>query len=99
MNQPIDPVLIRVWKGHDRDVFALFPVLPADNAGNLCTSYQHIGQHAAADYGLCIRNSRPASKVEAADLLAELRGIGYNPRPIKRATPTMHHACRDLARA
>jgi hypothetical protein len=98
MSKPIDPVVIRVWKGDDSDVFALFPVLPADNAGNLCTSYQHVGQHAAADYGLCIRNSRPARKAEAVDLLAELRRIGYNPRPIKRASPAMHRACRELAR-
>ena len=98
MSSTFDPVVICVWKGDDSDVFALFPVLPADNYGNLCTSYQHVGQHSAADYRLCIRNSRPASKVEAADLLAELRGIGYNPRTIKRASPAMHRACRELAR-
>ena len=62
MSSTFDPVVIRVWKGDDSDVFALFPVLPADNAGNLCTSYQHVGQHGAADYGHCIRNSRPAKK-------------------------------------
>jgi hypothetical protein len=99
MSKPIDPVVIRVWKGDDSDVFALFPVLPADNYGYLCTSYQHIGQHSAADYRLCIRNSRPARKAEAADLLAELRAIGYHPRPIKRASPAMHRACRELATA
>jgi hypothetical protein len=98
MSKPIDPVVIRVWKGDDSDVFALFPVLPADNAGYLCTSYQHIGQHGAADYGHCVRNSRPAKEAEAADLLAELRSIGYNPRPIKRATPAMRRACRELAK-
>jgi hypothetical protein len=27
MSKPIDPVVIRVWKGDDSDVFALFPVL------------------------------------------------------------------------
>ena len=99
MSKPIDPVVIRVWKGDDSDVFALFPVLPADNYGDLCTSYQHIGQHGAADYRLCIRKSRPATAAEAADLLAELRGIGYNPRTIKRATPAMHRACRELGNA
>ena len=98
MSSTFDPVVICVWKGDDSDVFALFPVLPADNYGNLCTSYQHVGQHSAADYRLCIRNSRPAREAEAADLLAELRGIGYNPRTIKRASPAMHRACRELAR-
>jgi hypothetical protein len=99
MRKPIDPVVIRVWKGDDSDVFALFPVLPADNYGCFCTSYQHVGQHATADYGLCIRASRPASKAEMADLLAELRRIGYNPQPIKRATRAMHNARMRLASA
>ena len=95
--KPTDPVMIRVWKGDDTDVFALFPVLPSDNDGYLCTCYQQIGQHSAADYRLCIRKSRPASKAEAADLLTELRRIGYNPRVYKRATPAMHKARRALA--
>jgi hypothetical protein len=78
-----DPVMIRVWKGDDNDVFALFPTIPAHD--HYVTSYQRVGQHAAADYGLCIRNSRPATETEAAPLLAELRAIGYIPRLIKRA--------------
>ena len=95
--KPIDPVMIRVWKGNDTDVFALFPVLPSDNDGYLCTCYQHVGQHGAADYRLCIRKSRPASKAEAADLLTELKRIGYNPQVCKRVTHAMHNARRALA--
>lgn len=95
--KPIDPVMIRIWRSDKSDVFALFPVLPSDNYGDLCTCYQHVGQHGAADYRLCIRKSRPASKAEAADLLTELRRIGYNPRVYKRATPSMHNARRALA--
>ena len=60
-------------------MFALFPADPADNYGYLCTSYQHIGQHCGADYDLCIRASRPATRREAAPLLTELRRIGYRP--------------------
>ena len=45
------------WK----EPFALFPELPADNYGNYCDSYQHVGQHCAADYHGCIANSDPAS--------------------------------------
>jgi len=90
MRKPIDPVVIRVWKDDSSDVFALFPVLPADNYGCFCTSYQHVGQHATADYGLCIRASRPASKAEMADLLAELRRIGYRPRVLQRASRRHH---------
>ena len=97
MSQPIDLVVIRVWKGDDADVFALFPALPADDAGYLCTSYQHIGQHSSANYQLCMGKSRPATEAEAADLLAELRTIGYNPRVYKRGTPAMLRARRQLA--
>lgn len=96
--EPAVPVVLRVWKGDDSDVFALFPNLPADEYGYLCTSYQHVGQHSSADYFHCIANSRPASEAEAADLLGELRTIGYNPRPIKRANPGHHEQCRREAR-
>ena len=43
------------------ECFALFPELPADDQGLLCTAYQHLGQHAAADYHLCIAQSDPAT--------------------------------------
>jgi hypothetical protein len=99
VSKPIDPVVIRVWKGDDSDVFALFPVLPADNYGDLCTSYAHLGQHGGADYRLCMSKSRPATAAEAADLLGELRGIGYRPRVYHRATPAMHNTRRELARS
>lgn len=96
MSKPTTPVVIRVWNGDPDDVFALFPTDPADNAGYLCGSYQHIGQHSSADYDLCIRKSRPATRREAAPLLAELRRIGYRPRVIRRASP-MHRQQRMAA--
>ena len=68
-------VIFRVWRGKDGDVFALFPHLKGGR--DLSTAYQHVGQHSAADYGLCIQNSRPAKPSEYADLARELRGIGY----------------------
>jgi len=80
-----DAVVIRVWKGIDGDVVALFPEDTADDCGH-CTSYQHVGQHAAASYGLCIAHSRPATIAEAEPLLHELRSIGYQPRVVKRAS-------------
>jgi len=93
-----DPVVIRVWKGDDSDVFALFPADPADHYGHFCTSYQHIGQHAGADYAHCIANSRPATRREAAPLLAELRRIGYRPRVLKRAGRRHHEKRLAIAR-
>jgi len=92
MSKPTDPVVIRVWKGNPDDVFALFPACPADVDGHYCTSYQHVGQHSSADYHHCIRNSRPATKAEAADLLTELRRIGYRPRVLTRAARRHHEA-------
>ena len=87
-----DPVVIRVWKSNNSDVFALFPTIPA--FGHYVTSYQHVGQHASADYNLCLSKSRPATEAEAAPLLEELRQRGYNPRPIKRASYRMRKEAR-----
>lgn len=78
-------------------VFALFPELPADNHGWYCTCFQHIGQHCAADYRLCVANSRPATPAEYADLFHELKGRGYNLQARKRATPAMHEQRRLAA--
>jgi hypothetical protein len=96
--QAKDPVVIRVWKGDSDDVFALFPTDPADNYGRYCTSYQHVGQHGSADYDHCIRNSRPASRREAAPLLTELRRIGYRPHVLRRASRRHHDERLSTAR-
>ncbi|MEN6367750.1 MAG: hypothetical protein ABFC88_13140 [Thermoguttaceae bacterium] len=93
-----DLVVIRVWRGDDNDIFALFPELSASYNGYDVTCYQHIGQHSAADYCGCIRQSRPATPEEAAPLLEELRHIGYNPRVIKRAPYAMHRKRIDEMR-
>lgn len=89
-SKPTDAVIIRVWKGNDNDIFALFPFIPATDTCVTC--YQHVGQHCAAHYTGCIAQSRPATAEEAAPLLAELRKIGYNPRVIKRAGHAMRQA-------
>ena len=89
-SKPTDAVIIRVWKGNDNDIFALFPFIPATDTCVTC--YQHVGQHCAADYTGCIAQSRPATAEEAAPLLAELRKIGYNPRVIKLAGHAMRQA-------
>jgi hypothetical protein len=59
------------------DIVALFPTEAADNNGNCC-SYQHAGQHGAADYRFCIRTSVAATSDEYAPLKRELESIGYN---------------------
>jgi hypothetical protein len=80
-----------------RDCFALFPELPADNYGHFCESYQHVGQHATADYVGCIANSDPATPGEYRDLFEELERRGYNLVVKQRATPEMHERRRRVA--
>ena len=79
------------------ECFALMPELPADQLGNLCTAYQHIGQHCAADYHLCIAQSDPANPAEYRDLYEELERRGYNLTIRSRATPDIHERRRRIA--
>jgi hypothetical protein len=81
------------WK----DCFALFPELPSDDQGFLCTAFQHIGQHCAADYHGCIAASDPATPAEYRDLYEELERRGYNLSVRQRATPEMHERRRRIA--
>ena len=58
------------------DVFALFP---SEKDRNLIMSYQHLGQHSLASPEL-VCELRPATPAERANLLAELKSIGYHLR-------------------
>ena len=64
-------------------MFALFPNNICDNSGNVL-SYQHIGQHSAADYHYCISKSRPAKEAEYLLLFKELESLGYSLEVCKR---------------
>ena len=79
------------------ECFALFPELPADRYGNFCTAYQHVGQHCAADYNLCVSQSDPATPADYRDLYEELERRGYNLTARNRATPDMHERRRRIA--
>jgi hypothetical protein len=92
-------VVFRVDPGPRGDVFALMPEDPADEHGILCGSYQHIGQHAAANYAHCIATSRPATPAEYADLLGELTRIGYRVVVRQRASHAMVQRRKAEARA
>ena len=72
-------VVFRKWRRNlGCDIIALFPEVPADNAGNLCSSYEHIGQHGAADYNHVVSKlSQPAKPAEYAALKQELETLGY----------------------
>jgi hypothetical protein len=90
-----------------RDCFALFPELPSDHQGILCTAYSNLGEHCAADYDRCIAHSDPAAPDEYVELFEELERRGYVLSVRQRATPEMHERrfrlaaerrCRSLQR-
>jgi hypothetical protein len=85
--EPGDIVILRRWRGQQPDVLALFPYLPEGRG--TCVSYQHVGQHGAADYAHVVRETRPvaAGDPEAAALLDELRARGYWPVLARRRSP------------
>ena len=89
-------VVFRYWQ---KDVIALFPEIPADSWGVYCESYQHVGQHGAADYYGIIDASRAATEAEYADLQAELQSIGYVLDLRRRIMPSVHEARKTAARA
>ena len=78
-------VIFRVDKTKDfkGTVFALLPHEVCDKAGHV-TTYQHLGQHSAADYKHCISRSRPATPAEYFDLFKEMESVGYNFNVIKK---------------
>ena len=93
-------VIFRVWTaefpgtrkvgtGNLYNTIALFPELPADVNGHYCESYQHVGQHGAANYQMIIAHSRPAWASEYADLKRELESAPYHYNFVvyKRQTP------------
>lgn len=84
------PVVVVLRKGPEDDLFALFPELPANSNGSLCTCYSLVGQHSSADYFGCIENSGPATGDDAEKILRELSQVGYFVKVVKRATRAMH---------
>ena len=91
-----DIVVFRRWRDSG-DIIALFPELPADLYGDHCDAYEHIGQHGGADYHHVVRQTKPCSTEQSADLAAELRTIGYVLKPLTRASYSHHKARRHLA--
>ena len=89
----MDKVIFRTWKDSG-DVIALFPEISADYAGHHCLSFQHVGQHSAADYGIVLSRTRPSRASECTGLLHELEQRGYKPGTRKRESPAMREARR-----
>lgn len=75
-------VIFRMWRAKPKTCLALFPY--EDAGRGFCNSFEHIGQHGGADFGICRKLTRPATPAEYADLKAELESIGYNLQVITR---------------
>lgn len=78
------PVIFRKWyrkedgAGEGNDIIALFPTELGTNDPYTCFSYEHIGQHGSAEPIGIIQRTKAAKPAEYADLLAELKGVGYD---------------------
>lgn len=85
-------VMFRKYK--DGDILAVFPYEATTRQSALygCMCYQHIGQHGSGDYHAMIDQTKPASADEYADLLAELKRIGYD--DLKIITRRSHDKAR-----
>jgi len=65
-------------KFRDGDVIALFPEDGEFSSGRIMT-YMHDGQHCSAPYPEIVQGTIPAMPEEYADLLEELKYVGYIP--------------------
>lgn len=73
-----DIVVFRQWRERDGgDIIALFPLIKTNPQG-LILSYQHVGQHGAANYQHVIGRTVQPYTVGVEALKRELTGIGYN---------------------
>jgi len=70
-------VVFRKFK-QDGDIIALFSEEIWSRQGYTIASYMHVGQHSGADYDHVVRITTPATESEYANLLNELKSVGYN---------------------
>lgn len=82
----VTAVVFRVWNPRFGcgGCIALFPL--SDEGQDLCSSYEHVGQHGLADYAAVISRTRPATPDDYASLKRELEGapFGYVLQVYKR---------------
>ena len=79
------PVIFRRWPAKTGyGVIALFPAMPGTNDPHTCGSYEHVGQHSAADPQHVISATRSARPAEYRKLERELTSLGYRLRIYRR---------------
>lgn len=96
-------VVFRTWKGSHKETTALFPyqIERFGNYGHIsCACFEHIDQHGSADYENVIRQTRPATAAEIAELSAELTRAPYRYvlRPILRRSRNAYGGAVHTAR-
>lgn len=91
------PVLFRAH--HQWGIIALFPCEPATLDVGECLSYQHIGQHGAANVRHMLDTTARASVDSSRALKAELERIGYVLEVHQEYSEDMTHARRLALRA
>lgn len=84
------PVIFKLCEG---EVTACFPTIPGTNDPGTMTCYAHIGQHGSASLGF-VQTAKPARPEQYANLLNELRSIGYDDLVIIRRHRAAHTAAR-----
>jgi hypothetical protein len=83
-------VIFRKWPAREGGgVIALFPYEPANLSDPaMCESYEHVGQHGAANYYGVIDRTKPASPDEYAALKRELESEPFNYQlTVRQRTP------------
>lgn len=73
-------VIFRKWyrRCDGTGIIALFPAEPWSGRDPMVTSYEHVGQHGAADYSGVLSRTKPASPDEYAALKRELESAPYH---------------------
>ena len=95
-------VYFRKWS-RSGDIIAVFPdqrgsKVQYGGTHDTVGSYEHIGQHGAADYYLVMQYTRPAKPNEYADLQKELESAPYHYhlKVYQRASYAMHKQRRTV---
>lgn len=89
-------VVFRVWP--NGDVIALFPQIADSYDGRTCSSYEHIGQHSAADTFCVVRQTRLAKPKGYRELAKELKGFGYKLVVGKKCTARDREIRQNMAK-
>ena len=90
MNKEIIPVCFRAYRDNG-EIIAIFPTMPESYNAYMCRTYEHFGQHGAADPLHMVEITTPAQEEQYTDLHRELISIGYDNLRIVQKVNTSHY--------